>query len=60
MPDWLFQLAGYLIAGGMSYGAIRTDLKALHERLGINEKTAERAHVRIDDHIDRHHTRKGD
>lgn len=55
MPDWLMQMAGYLVAGGMAYGAIRADLKALHDKAMSAVASAQRAHIRIDDHIDRHH-----
>lgn len=55
MPEWLLQLAGYIAVGGFAYGAIRSDLKALHEQLAKAERSATRAHTRIDDHIDRHH-----
>lgn len=53
----MLQLAGYLIAGGMAYGGIRADLKAIHERTSAAMSSAHRAHVRIDDHIDRHHAK---
>lgn len=59
MPDWMLQLAGYLIVGGMSYGALRADLKGLHTRLEDIKRSASRAHERIDSHIERHHVRAG-
>jgi outer membrane murein-binding lipoprotein Lpp len=52
------QLAGYLVAGGMAYGAIRADLKALHEKAQAAHEAAARAHTRMDDHIDKHHVRQ--
>jgi hypothetical protein len=55
MPDWLLQAAGMLFTGGILYGAIKQDLKAMHENVRDNKETAKRAHVRIDDHIDKHH-----
>ncbi|WP_162888644.1 hypothetical protein [Dechloromonas sp. HYN0024] len=48
MPDWILHIGGYLALGGMAYGAIRADLKNLHEM-------TVRAHERIDAHIDTHH-----
>lgn len=55
MPEWVFQMAGYLFAAGATYGAIRSDLKGLHDKAHTAVVSAQRAHVRIDDHIDRHH-----
>lgn len=53
MPDWMFQLAGYLAAGGAAYGAIRADLKALHEKAHMAHESAGEAHRRIDGILDR-------
>lgn len=51
MPEWLVQLLGPLAGGAVSglmmVGAIRAEVKALHE-------TVTRAHVRIDDHLESH------
>lgn len=57
MPDWLLQVIGYAFAGGCVYGAIRADMKAIHEQVKAASGSAVRAHRRIDDHIDRHHVR---
>lgn len=51
MPDWVLQLAGYLAAAGAAYGAIRADLKALHERAQMAQESASEAHRRIDEHV---------
>lgn len=59
MPDWVLQILGWLVGGGIAYGAIRSDLKSLHEGLRDTKAATQRAHVRIDDHIDRHHVRGG-
>ena len=48
MPDWLIQLAGMLFAAGAVYGAIKGDLKALHESVRDAKATANEAHRRID------------
>lgn len=57
MPDWLIQIAGYLVAGGMAYGAIRQDLQHLHEKSKDLKASAEHAHRRLDDHIEHSHVR---
>lgn len=48
--DWslFLQLVTILIAAGAVYGGIRSDLKAIHENLRRVEKTADKAHDRID------------
>lgn len=53
MPEWVLQIAGYLVAGGMAYGAIRADLKALHERVKLAHDAASEAHRRLDGIFDR-------
>lgn len=55
MPEWVFQIGGIVFAAGGVYGAIRADLKALHDKAAAAVSSAHRAHVRLDDHIDRHH-----
>lgn len=52
MPEWMFQLAGYLVAGGAAYGAIRADLKALHEKAHMAHESAAEAHRRLDSIFD--------
>ena len=42
------QLVTILIACGAVYGGIRSDLKAIHEKLNRIEKAADKAHDRID------------
>lgn len=51
MPEWVFQLGGYMLGLGSLYGAIRADLKHAIQ-------TGETAHKRIDDHIGDHLTGK--
>jgi len=59
MPDWLIQLigpiAGGCIAGIFAAGSIKAQVSSLVFTIGEVKATASRAHVRIDDHIDRHH-----
>lgn len=44
----LWQLVTGLILAGAVYGGIRQDLRGIHENLLRIEKTAERAHMRLD------------
>ena len=44
----LLQVVTILIAAGAVYGGIRSDLKTMHESLRRIEKTADKAHDRID------------
>lgn len=55
MPDWLIQLGGMLVTGGMAWGAIRADLKAIHERIVDLKDSAKEAHKRLDDHLTDYH-----
>lgn len=60
MPDWVFQMAGYLFAGGMAYGAIRIDLRTLHDGVRDARESARNAHRRLDDHVDAWHRHNRD
>jgi len=40
------------------YGDIRSDIKAMHERISMNESAAARAHERLDRHVETFHTRR--
>lgn len=44
----LLQVVTVLIAAGAVYGGIRSDLKTMHESIRRVEKTADKAHDRID------------
>ena len=44
----LLQVVTVLIAAGAVYGGIRSDLKTMHENMRRIEKTADKAHDRID------------
>jgi hypothetical protein len=62
VPEWAMQLIGPLaggaVAGLMMAGAIRAEVRSLNEKTLAAAASALRAHVRIDDHIDRHHVIK--
>ena len=44
----LWQIGLALISAGAVYGGIRSDLKAMHERISSATKDADEAHRRID------------
>lgn len=44
----LLQIVSGLIAAGAVYGGIRSDLKSIHEHLARVERSADKAHERID------------
>ena len=48
-PDTLYWIAAQLIAAAAIWGGIRADIRAMHARIQDVERTADRAHVRIDD-----------
>lgn len=54
MPDWLLPLIAPILSGAVTgliiVAGLRVEVRNLKE-------SNRRAHVRIDDHIDRHHTR---
>lgn len=62
MPDWLAALfnsplAGGVVSGLLFLGGVKVELRSLHEKAAQAIAAASRAHVRIDDHIDRHHVK---
>lgn len=62
MPEWLLSLANSPLAGGvvsglLFLGGIKAEMRALNEKARAAIDSAKRAHVRIDDHISRHHVR---
>jgi len=61
MPDWLLQLVGPALSGGvaglMLVAGLRGEVRALRDVVAEIASTTRRAHERIDDHIDRHHVR---
>lgn len=46
--EWFLALAGQLITAGAIWGAIRTDVKNLHEHVTEAKQAAKSAHQRID------------
>lgn len=59
MPEWAMQIIGPVAGGAVSgllfIGGIRAEMRAIGEKVADVATTARRAHVRIDDHVDRHH-----
>lgn len=57
MPEWLLPVLTPVITGAISglvvVAGLRVEVRNLRDSVG-------RAHTRIDDHIDRHHTRRTD
>lgn len=46
-----------VLMAAVTYGAMRADLKNLREKQGDIQTLAASAHKRLDDHIERHHTK---
>lgn len=63
MPEWLEPLAGPMAGGAvtglMLLAGLRVEVKNLREQLAGVASSLHRAHIRIDDHIERHHVRRG-
>ena len=51
---WMW-LVGQLIAGAAIYGGIRADIKGIHQRIEMSEKSLVDAHARIDRMLERGH-----
>lgn len=51
MPDWLLALFAQVFVAGAIYGAMKADLKALHEKVASAQATAVRANDRVDNLI---------
>ena len=47
-PELIYQLLTALVLAGATYGGIRADIKAIHERLKDVKETSDEAHQRID------------
>lgn len=52
--ELLLQIVTMIATGGAMYGAIRSDMRALHEKVSTAQKTGDAAHARLDAHIDKH------
>lgn len=60
MPDWFLSVLDSPLAGGVAsglifLGGIKVEIRAIHDKLADVASSARRAHVRLDDHVDRHH-----
>lgn len=60
MPEWVVDLLNSPLAGGVAsglifLGGIKVEIRAIHEKLSAVASSAQRAHVRLDDHVDKHH-----
>lgn len=61
MPlDLLWQIGAAVVSAAAVYGGIRSDLKAMHERIGLNERAIERMHERMDSCLGNCGRRHGD
>lgn len=47
-PDLILQIVSLIVAGAATYGAIRADIRNIHEKIEQVEKQLQRAHERID------------
>ena len=52
MDNVMLFLVGQLITSAAIWGAIRADIRAMHQRLDDIKKTADEAHQRMDRHIE--------
>jgi hypothetical protein len=63
MPDWMLQLTGPIASGAvtglMLVAGLKVEVKSLGEKFASLASSVQRAHVRIDDHIERHHIGRG-
>lgn len=48
MPEWMVQIGVMVFGSGAVYGAIRADIRAIHERVNDAKEAADEAHRRID------------
>ena len=61
--DLTLQIGSMVAGAGAIYGAIKTDLRAMHERIGRIERASDQAHDRIDKILEQGavpHRRSGD
>lgn len=52
-------MAGGAVTGLMLLAGLKVEVRNLRDQLGAVASSLHRAHIRIDDHIERHHVRKG-
>ena len=48
---WLF---GQIVVGAAIWGGIRSDIRAMHHRIELSEKSVGEAHTRIDRILENH------
>jgi hypothetical protein len=51
---FVLQVVTVIATAGAMYGAIRGDIKALHEKATRAQKTGDEAHRRLDAHLEKH------
>jgi hypothetical protein len=49
--DWIPQVVTAVVSSGAIYAGIRADLRGLSQRVTRNERSTDRAHQRIDQHL---------
>lgn len=54
-PGMVWQIILAVFGAGGVYAAIRADIKNLIEKCNKNERSTERAHERLDEHITTYH-----
>lgn len=54
-PELIYQLLAGLFLAGAVYGGIRADLRAMHQQIIAAEKSADKAHDRLDNHLGNNH-----
>ncbi len=58
-PDLIAQIIMMILAAAATYGAIRNDIKNIHEKIARTERDIDKAHERIDGLLsDASHARK--
>lgn len=58
--DLLWQIGAAVVSAAAVYGGIRSDLKAMHERISLNERAIERMHERMDSCLGNYGRRRDD
>lgn len=53
MEPWVIQLLGMIVAAAVTWGAIRADIRNIHEQVKEAKQAANEAHRRIDDFYQR-------
>lgn len=53
----LLWLGGQIVVAAAIWGGIRADIRSIHSRIDHIEKSANDAHVRLDNHLERTHSK---